>query len=307
MSQYDFGIIDPYVMVGVELADALNQWRDAMYSLQRGSPRPTFIVPGQLWINDSAGPTNWQLMWYVSPTVGDVPLFSLNTVTGAVTISAAQGGTFNAAVLLAQAAASPSVQWNATGNPIDAKAWRMTVNGAGALVLSSYSDAGVLQQSITFNRDGSMPGAALQSLFKAYTNFDNSATPAIPADNTVPQNTEGKEVMFFAITPKSGASAIEVEVLGNFSPPNGSYCGLALFQDSNVNAIAAAPFSGNALDGIQVPLRFRVPSPGAGVTTTFHVRVGSSSGVTVYMNGLGNAAGFGGVITSSIKLTERLP
>ena len=158
MSQYDFGIIDPYVMVGVELADALNQWRDAMYSLQRGNTRPTFVVPGQLWINDSGGANNWQLMWYVSPTVGDVPLFSLNTTTGAVTISASQGGTFNAAVLLAQAAASPSVQWNATGNPIDVKNWRMTVNAAGALVLGCYSDAGVLQTSVTFNRDGSITG-----------------------------------------------------------------------------------------------------------------------------------------------------
>ena len=59
MSQYDFGIIDPYVMVGVELADALNQWRDAIYSMQRGSVRPTFVVPGQCWINDGGGPNNW--------------------------------------------------------------------------------------------------------------------------------------------------------------------------------------------------------------------------------------------------------
>jgi hypothetical protein len=156
MSQFDFGVIDPYVVDGVQLADDLNQFRDALLSYHRGGVRPAYVVPGMLWINDAGGPTNWILNVYLSPTIGDAPLFTYNTTTGAVTVSAAAGGTVAAAVLLAQAAASPSVQWNATGNPIDAKAWRMTVNGAGALVLSSYSDAGVLQNSLTFNRDGSI-------------------------------------------------------------------------------------------------------------------------------------------------------
>lgn len=156
MSQFDFGTIDPYVVDGVELADFLNQWRDAIYSLHRGATRPPYVVPGMLWVSDAGGPSAWVLNWYVSPTVGDVALFTLNTTTGGITISASAGGSFAAATLLAQAVASPQVQWNATGNPIDAKNWRMTVNGAGALVLASYSDAGVLLNSITFNRDGSI-------------------------------------------------------------------------------------------------------------------------------------------------------
>jgi hypothetical protein len=165
MSQFDFGTIDPYVVDGVELADFLNQWRDALYSLHRGSVRPPYVVPGMLWINDSGGPNAWVLEWYVSPTVGDVALFTLNTTTGAVTVSVSQGGTFQAAVLLAQAAASPSVQWNATGNPVDMKNWRMTVDPAtGALILSSYSDAGVVLASVTFNRDGTI-GTPAGSLY----------------------------------------------------------------------------------------------------------------------------------------------
>jgi hypothetical protein len=159
MSQFDFGTIDPYVVDGVELADFLNQWRDALYSLHRGSTRPPYAVPGQLWINDSAGANAWVLQWYVSPTVGDVALFTLNTTTGGITISASAGGQFAAATLLAQAAANPQVQWNATGNPIDVKNWRMTTDGTGALVLASYSDAGVLQQQIKFGRDGSITPA----------------------------------------------------------------------------------------------------------------------------------------------------
>jgi hypothetical protein len=156
MSQFDWGTMDPYVVDGVQLADDLNQWRDALNTLHAGSTRPAYVKPGMLWINTAGGASAWVLSWYVSPTVGDVALFTLNSTTGAITISAAAGGTLASAILLAQAAANPQVQWNATGNPIDVKNWRMTVNGAGALVLASYNDAGVQQQAITFNRDGSI-------------------------------------------------------------------------------------------------------------------------------------------------------
>jgi hypothetical protein len=86
MSQYDFGVIDPYVTVGVELADMLNQWRDAVYSLHRGGVRPTYIVPGMLWVNDSGGANAWVVSQYISPTVGDLVWFTLNTTTGTITL-----------------------------------------------------------------------------------------------------------------------------------------------------------------------------------------------------------------------------
>jgi hypothetical protein len=89
MSQYDFGTIDPYVVDGVELASMLNNWRDALYTMQRGPTRPAFAVPGQLWTSDVAGPTDWQVNYYVSPTVGDTVLFSVDTTTGAIVFNPA--------------------------------------------------------------------------------------------------------------------------------------------------------------------------------------------------------------------------
>lgn len=86
MAQYDFGVLDPYVVDGVQLADALNDWRDAMYSMQRGSSRPAFVVPGQMWINDAAGSTNWIINFYVSPSLGDVALYYANMTTGVLTL-----------------------------------------------------------------------------------------------------------------------------------------------------------------------------------------------------------------------------
>jgi hypothetical protein len=265
MSQYDFGIIDPYVTVGVELADMLNNWRDAMYSLQRGNTRPTFVVPGQLWINDAAGPTNWQLMWYVSPTVGDVPLFSLNTVTGAVTISASAGGTFSAAILLAQAAANPSVQWNATGNGIDAKNWRMTVNGTGALVLSCYSDAGVLQNSITFNRDGTITKSPSPGLVTAtggtHTNFSGPNT-----------------ITFGSITYGNVGGWLTL-ANGQYKPPAGKYW----IQCSNG---VQAPTGGNGTWTL-IPYKNAAAIPGHGVSSSGSASfsIGLTYGLYVDANG----------------------
>jgi len=95
MTQYNFGTIDPYVVDGVQLAGMLNQWRDAMHSYHRGATRPSYIVPGMLWIDDSGGASAWKLKVYLSAGLGDRELFVYNTTTGAITISAASGGAAN--------------------------------------------------------------------------------------------------------------------------------------------------------------------------------------------------------------------
>jgi len=148
MSQYDFGTIDPYTDDGVTLADMLNNWRDAVHSWHRGAARPSYAVPGMAWINDTGGPTNWLVMVYLGPSVGDLVLFTYDTTTGVITASAA--------MLLAQSATNPSMRWNATGNAADVKAWRATVPVGGTLRFGAYNDAGVEVGAITFNRDGKL-------------------------------------------------------------------------------------------------------------------------------------------------------
>jgi microcystin-dependent protein len=85
--QFDFGNIDPFIVDGVQLANILNNWRDAVYSLQRGPTRPVYVVPGQLWIDDSGGTSNWVLKQHISPTLGDAPIWSINTVNGQITLA----------------------------------------------------------------------------------------------------------------------------------------------------------------------------------------------------------------------------
>jgi microcystin-dependent protein len=158
MSQYDFGSIDPYVVDGVQLAGMLNQWRDAIHSMHRGGSRPAYVVPGMMWINDSAGAANWAVNVYLSPTQGDKPLFFYNTTTGSITIAAGATGSVVAAMLLAQADALPAVRWDSTGNPIDQKIWQATVTPDGQLRFGAYNDAVAVEQGyLQLERDGSIP------------------------------------------------------------------------------------------------------------------------------------------------------
>jgi hypothetical protein len=265
MSQFDFGTIDPYVVDGVQLADMLNQWRDAILSWHRGPTRPTYVVPGMMWINDAAGPTGWIVNVYMSPTIGDVALFGYNTTTGAISLLATTGGAVTAATLLAQAVASPSVQWNATGNPIDAKNWRMTVNGSGALVLSSFNDAGVLQNSITFNRDGTITKSPSPGL--------------VTATGGTHSNLNGPNTIVFSSITFGNVGGYFTLANGQYRPPAGKYW----IQCSNG---VQAPTGGN---GTWTLLPYKnaaqIPNHGVSASGSASFSIGLTYGLYVDANG----------------------
>lgn len=61
MSQYDFGVIDPLTKSGTQLADDLNQWRDALHSTHYGPTRPAYVKPGMCWVDSSTTPPRLKL------------------------------------------------------------------------------------------------------------------------------------------------------------------------------------------------------------------------------------------------------
>ena len=76
MSQFDLGTIDPNTKDGASLASDLNNWRDALNSLHRGTTAPTYALAGTLWVDDSADPT-WELKFYDG--AGWTYLFTIDT------------------------------------------------------------------------------------------------------------------------------------------------------------------------------------------------------------------------------------
>ena len=132
-----------------------------------------------------------------------------------------------------------------------------------------------------------------------------TGTTNIPNDDTIPQNTEGVEYMTLAITPKKSTSTLFIETVWVGTVANsGEVLTAALFQDSTADALAAVSHtvSSSGLT-VTIVLRHKMTS-GTTSSTTFKLRVGGTSGNTVTFNGTGGARRMGGVMASSITITE---
>ncbi len=134
-----------------------------------------------------------------------------------------------------------------------------------------------------------------------------SCSTVIPLDNSIPQNTEGNEVITVAITPTNASNRLRIEFdASQVGLSAGVYPVCALFQDSTAGALAAGagfPVSGGT-NGSMLRLSYEMAA-GTTSATTFKVRVGPSSAATVYVNG--DSAGtrvFGGVAAASLRVTE---
>jgi hypothetical protein len=128
-------------------------------------------------------------------------------------------------------------------------------------------------------------------------------------DDSIPQNTEGDQYLSLAITPTSASSTLIIDVVwnGTNSSASANTMVAGLFQDSTANALAAVAkvfdANGNA-DQIEFT---HTMTAGTTSATTFKVRVGGVNAGTTTFNGTAGARRLGGVMASSIVITELLP
>ena len=150
-----------------------------------------------------------------------------------------------------------------------------------------------------------IPSGSVSQVVNSQTGAASTGSVALPVDNTIPQNTEGTEFLTATITPRSALNKLKIEVNINISCASAVYCAIALFQDSIANALAANYGSRPTGNGENVPLTITYyMAAGTTSPTTFKVRGGSSSGAQVTLNGSGGSSLFGGVMISSITVTE---
>lgn len=132
-----------------------------------------------------------------------------------------------------------------------------------------------------------------------------TGTTQLPADDSIPQNTEGDEYMSLSITPKSATSRLVIDVvwIGASGAASGQL-GVALFQDSTADALAAVSAHINGADR-QQNLKFtHVMTSGTTSATTFKVRAGQNTAATTTFNGNSGGRILGGVMASSITIRE---
>lgn len=125
----------------------------------------------------------------------------------------------------------------------------------------------------------------------------------LPLDDTIPQSTEGNEVITVTITPTSATNRLRIEFscwTGLSAPNNYS---VAMFQDSTANAIAAAANYSNG--NREMFYLAHEMAAGTTIATTFKIRLGPASADTAYVNGgTGGSREFGGISAARLRVTE---
>lgn len=150
-------------------------------------------------------------------------------------------------------------------------------------------------------------GTARTNMLFTETTTSDSTTTTVPYDNTIPQNTEGKEftALNTAFTPKYANSKIEIEVFIPMIDTNANNIWIGFLCQSGVaNALAVAT---HTAAGVNSPCMFYLKTvvDAANITArTYSLRFGPQAG-TAYLNRpQAAAAQFGGAAKAYMKVTE---
>lgn len=214
-------------------------------------------------------------------------------------------------------------QTTATGLSVIGSLNAATINSAGTINLTPSSGLQINGSAGTANYVLTSQGASLPPIWAAapgassgyatgvrqiVTSFIQSVatgTTILPADNTIPQNTEGTQFISATITPQSSTSSlIIIATLGAITPSVISTMTSALFRDSAVGAFAAGAIGVSSTVTTAHTLAAVLPSTAA-VATTIKLRAGMNVAGTLYVNGYaGPSTYYGGVCQSGITIIE---
>jgi hypothetical protein len=173
-------------------------------------------------------------------------------------------------------------------------------------VLYHYNGSAYVAVATTFTPSAAnaLAGSVVQ-VVNTQTGAMATGTTQIPFDDTIPQNTEGDQYMTLAITPTSATNKLKIDVvwIGTTSV-NYNDLAVALFQDSTAGSLACAHSNSDASDEFVTICFTHYMTSGTTSATTFKVRAGGDAPGTLTFNGTGGARKFGGVLASSITITE---
>lgn len=144
------------------------------------------------------------------------------------------------------------------------------------------------------------PGGELQIQTATVATYSNITT-TIPQDDTIPQSSEGSQIVSVNITPTTTTSRIVITATIPITGPVAGKVTLALFN-GGVNAVAAVgTVTANTIGVVNIAFEF---FPGSTTPLTLSARLGEDSGGTIYINGTSGGRLFGGISKAFIRAIE---
>ena len=172
--------------------------------------------------------------------------------------------------------------------------------GPTALVVGAVADREALQ------RVGATI-VGIKTVIQAIHSADAAVatgTATIPADDTIPQTSEGNQYLSVTITPKSTSNRLLIEAVLMLTNTAGQRMIAALFQDATAGALAAVEVRIPTVTEIIQTILVHEMAAGTVSATTFKIRAGASVAGTTTFNGVGGVRRFGGIAASFIRVTE---
>lgn len=226
-------------------------------------------------------------------------------VTGTTTITAL--GTIQAGTgRVVRFAGALTLTHNATSLILPTGANIVTAPGDIAVFVS---EGGGNWRCTSFERASGIPlsapsGSVINSTYAEYT-ANASLTAVLPYDDTIPQSTEGTQILSVSLTPTSATNKVRVRFQCQ-AAGNGAnvVAGAALFVNSDINAVRASfTVFPSATDIGAVGFEY-LHTPGAITAQTYAVRMGPRATETIRLNGTTGARIYGGVSAATLVVEE---
>lgn len=148
-------------------------------------------------------------------------------------------------------------------------------------------------------------GSIVDESYAELVTYGSLGTATIPQDDTLPQITEGNQVMTLAHAAKNDNNIllINYQFMGSHSAA-GAWMILPLFIQGENDALSVAVERFNTAGQLHTHQGFLRYSPGNTTSNTYEMRIGSNGAGTVYRNGSASARLLGGVSKCFIHILE---
>lgn len=174
----------------------------------------------------------------------------------------------------------------------------------GTYLTKTVQNSGA-NEDILLEAPGARHGTFVSAQYATYTNF---AAAQIPVDDTIPQITEGTEVMSTSFTSTSATSKLnfQINMQCDYTSDHGILC--AVFRTGQNDALFTQYLADGVVggQGVYAAFSFVVDSPSTS-SETYSIRLGAETAAgTFYINGNTSSRHFGGSRWWQMTITEIL-